>query len=453
MTLSEFNELYSMYVGGLSCLNRAYANKVITKPLMSADASADYPSILSRCAVPFGHVLRECPYPDSDYESPFSANKKWYEWINPVCWMKLKEGKVPSFCPHLKSRLLNIHEGHPMRGGEYWTEVYLSGQMWILREEWEYLTTIYDIIDDVGQPIPKERSDKWQRVYFKAHHDRVLQMFMIADYHGKESAESATEVLLSKTDMNAITGWLAKKDNRMKRTGHYEYDPTIGRIKFVKDPLPELSPDTLVGNFFPITAVCNAIARTFIRRVIGVLSTEEYVYCDTDSVHFIYSMDSLLRVKAEVSSFMMESYDSLQSGLCMKEKVLDLCGPYRHEMRAQVPDIRPFRGAWGIEGVSVVSKYMCAKKYQRMFDISHIGDEEAQKAYCEKMSLYWSPGYAVKMVVSGISDLSHGLLVGMDKFVVGAKVPSKQKHRDGVVPYILETVKELNDVEVRARFR
>lgn len=245
LSIEFIEEWRSAYRGGRSQVNPAYVNKII-KNVKRFDINSMYPSIMANMPLPYGRPI--------EGTEPMGYRFELYEVL---IHFKLKDGHLPTL---LKSGTI-----YSKTGDTYYTETESPITLKISNIDLDIMKKHYDIyllryINVLGF--------KTYKYYFKP--------WVVEHYALKQDSVGGLR-LVYKLLLNALYG---KFGTRPKGKNKIPYLDEDGALAY------SLSEEQEMGSYYlPVAIAIVSWAHKLIDDAICETGLDNFVYCDTDSIH------------------------------------------------------------------------------------------------------------------------------------------------------------------------
>lgn len=365
------NVSLSSYKGGLNYVNPKYQNKWINKRVYQYDINSMYPWVYSSLALPDALTIKETNF--------LNKNDLGIVIINKLI-AKCRDDKFPLLKLKTDTIIPDRMGKLGLNGGninEYNHNFYFSERFVITNMEYQYLLENYDI-----EEIEVKALYKFDRNYIL---EIAFKEYCNYWYNEKKIARNKNDgvrAYFAKLMLNSIYGKFGQYD---KWFTHYKYKLIDNMIKKIEIPGSDngslKTADVLVASYI------TAYARVYLANAINNIGLDNFVYCDTDSIHSFNSPEEI-ESKTNISNI-NKDFNSFN-------KILNIKGV----------SIGKELGQFKFEGYSDLSKYIQNKTYGH--DFKELKNDEWQE-------VEW------KTICAGFTDL-----VPKDKFEKGLKINAKR---------------------------
>lgn len=262
LTEEEDKYIRRAYRGGYVYVNPKYKNKIIKKKGWTVDFNSMYPSVMhSKMSYLFPYG--EPKHGEGMYDT--KDNFGYPLFIQHLkCYFRLKKDRWPTISM----------KGNPMfKQNEYITDSMDIVDLWLTNTDLDWFFENYDIYEIT---FIDYYSFKGARGLFDKYIDHWFKI-------KKESNNDPVMRALSKLFLNNLYGkFISAIDTKMK-------------VPYLKDGVIRYNTlDTKrEGVYPPVGAFCTAYARDQLFSAIDRVGYDKFVYCDTDSIHFINENDKI----------------------------------------------------------------------------------------------------------------------------------------------------------------
>lgn len=242
-----------LYQGGRVLVNPRYIGKFLTRKMLKYDVNSEYPAVMADLRDLYGY-----PKYVSIHEYQKMVNKSDYDCVY-ICQSiraEMRENMIPIW--------------YNVETKKYESNVVENVTHLIFKEEFEELTNWYDIEAVIKHVIIIKKGQK------------IYAPYILANYERKQNAADLVERAVAKLHLNSSYGKLAERIER--DTGVYELnDSGCVRFKLTGTEIDDAGRmSILVGA--KITSNARIMLMRYIRDICGN-PAEQFVYCDTDSIH------------------------------------------------------------------------------------------------------------------------------------------------------------------------
>lgn len=239
------NKWREAYRGGRSQVNPKYTNQIM-RNVKRYDLNSMYPSIMAQCYLPYGKPI-ECK----------TRGKYRFELYHLQAHFKLKDGHLPT--------LLRTNTMFNKAGDTYWINTEAPIDLYVSNLDWELVEKHYDIIyvkylEIIGFKTVKGPFKQW-----------VEEM-----YKNKSESEGGLR-LVYKLLLNSLYGKFGSKCEGINKIPVLNDD---GEVTYVNSDKHDMS-----QYYLPMAIAITSWAHVIIDNAIMKVGYDNFVYCDTDSVH------------------------------------------------------------------------------------------------------------------------------------------------------------------------
>ena len=266
----EFIEYWRhAYRGGRTQVNPKYANKILEN-VKRYDINSMYPSIMADKPLPYGQPI--------EISKPGGYRFELYEVL---IHFKLKEGHLPT--------LLKNGSIFTKAGETYYTET-------------EFPITIK--ISNIDLDLVKKHYDIYLLRYIKCYGFKTYRYYfkpwVMEHYTMKSKAEGGLR-LVYKLTLNSLYGKFGSRPTGRNKIPVLDEDGVLGY---------KLSDEHDMGIYYlPLAIAVTSWAHKMIDDAICETGLDNFVYCDTDSVHTLGDLPSEIIDNKELGKFKMEGIE------------------------------------------------------------------------------------------------------------------------------------------------
>lgn len=239
--LTEWREAYR---GGRSQVNPIYKGQILHK-VHRYDINSMYPAVMMNEKLPYGYPIEITKRDTTSFE--LYCVKIWFE---------LKKGHLPSL---LKKAGLYAGED------SYYIDTDGIETIWISSVDYKLLEKHYDIL----------------YVEFIKMYGFACSNYMFSDYvtkwYNKKSQDSGAQKVVDKLMLNCLYGKFGSKHKGCRKLPYLNEE---GVVKYTRTDEEELK-----HYYLPLAIAITSYAHKYIDDAIEATGYENFVYCDTDSVH------------------------------------------------------------------------------------------------------------------------------------------------------------------------
>ncbi len=255
------------YRGGRSTVNPIYARKTLEN-IYRYDINSMYPAIMVQCDMPYGTPIYEV-----------EKGKHKFELYKIHIDFKLKDGHLPSLLK--KNSVLNLE-------GSYYIESDSVIELYISNIDLDLLYRNYDVfyIDYI---------EIWG---FKT------TKFLFSDYVNKyyelKNNSKGAEKVVWKLLLNSLYGKFGSKVEGYKKIPIFEDE----KLRYNKGEVEEMK-----HYYLPIAIAITSYAHKLLDDMIHEVGVENFVYCDTDSIHCLVPINDKHVDAKELGKWKLESIE------------------------------------------------------------------------------------------------------------------------------------------------
>lgn len=267
---SEFlTEWRKAYRGGRSQVNPFYANKIISN-VKRYDINSMYPSIMFNEKLPYGNPVEIDEMNSADFEL-------YHMYIE----FSLKKGHLPTLLR--KSGLYSSEDS-------YYIDTEGSEELWISSIDFMLLKRHYDIY---SMKIIKMYGFRCSSIMFSDYVDK---------WYKKKSIDEGAKKIVDKFMLNCLYGKFGSNHEGYHRI------PTLdenGKVVYGKSEIEDMK-----KYYLPLAIAITSYAHLYIDNGIEATGIENFVYCDTDSVHTIGSLPKYMVDNHALGLFKLEAIET-----------------------------------------------------------------------------------------------------------------------------------------------
>lgn len=271
------------YRGGRCQVNEYYRNKIL-KNVKRYDVNSMYPYIMYACQLPYGKPI-ESTKPNHDYK---------FELYDIDIDFKLKKGHIPTL---LRSGALGINNE------TYYTET--EGVENILISNID-LMLVYRHYDISYIKYNKVLSFKTTNVLFRKY---IKKWYKI-----KKESKGAKRIV-AKLMLNSLYGKFGSNVESQKHI------PFLNEFKALSFKCSEV--EELKHYYLYMAIAITSYAHALIDNAIISSGIESFIYCDTDSVHTLGTLDSEMVDNEELGKFKLEGIETRSKYLRQKTYIYE----------------------------------------------------------------------------------------------------------------------------------
>ena len=257
------------YRGGRSQVNPAYQS-IILNNVKRFDINSMYPSIMFNELLPYGEpIMIE------------NMGETKFELYHCYIGFKLKEGHLPTL---LRKSGLYAYDDSYYIETEGVEELYISSIDYELLQR-HYNIYFFRIIDMVG---------------FRT--TRLLFIDYVSKWYSKKNEDSGAKKIVDKFMLNCLYGKFGSNHE-----GYHKIptlDDITGKVRYTKSEIQEMK-----KYYLPIAIAITSYAHKYIDDAIMATGVENFVYCDTDSIHTLGTLPKSMIDNKELGKFKLEAIE------------------------------------------------------------------------------------------------------------------------------------------------
>lgn len=257
------------YRGGRSQVNPYYQNKILNN-VKRFDINSMYPSIMFNEKLPYGNPV-EIDKMDSAY----------FELYHLYIEFSLKSGHLPTLLK--KSALYNGDDS-------YYIDTDGVEEMWISSIDFKILKRHYDI-----------------------HAMKIIKMYgfrcsstMFSDYvnkwYSKKNIDEGAKKIVDKFMLNCLYGKFGSNNKGYHRIPYIEEE--TGKVKYGKSEIQDMK-----KYYLPLAIAITSYAHLYIDDGIMNTGIENFIYCDTDSIHTLGTLPKDMIDNHKLGKFKLEAIE------------------------------------------------------------------------------------------------------------------------------------------------
>lgn len=266
------------YRGGRSQVNPKYAKQILHN-VKRYDINSMYPSIMAYKPLPYGKPIITT-----------EPNKHEFEIYKVLISFKLKKGHLPT--------LLKTGSIFNAIGDTYWVESMLPIEIYISSIDMEIMKKHYDIF-----------VLKYEMIWgFKT----VKYLFKpwVDEYYEKKSSTTGGLRLVYKLTLNSLYGKFGSRPVGQNKIPYMDDEGTL---------CYKLSEEHEMGKYYlPMAIAITSWAHKMIDDAICETGMDNFVYCDTDSVHTLGSLPDELVDNHKLGLFKLEATEDISKYIRQK---------------------------------------------------------------------------------------------------------------------------------------
>ena len=263
------NEWRNAYRGGRTQVNPYYQEKILHN-VRRYDINSMYPSIMHNEELPYGHPIK-C-------EAPGYYNFELYK-INIA--FTLKEGHLPTLLKKASVYALD---------DSYYVETEGVETLWVSNIDFELLERHYNIYYLEFIEIYGFRTTT---LLFKGY---------VNKWYARKSKDYGAKKVVDKLMLNSLYGKFGSKNSGYHKIPYLNEE---GVVKYKHSEVEEMK-----KYYLPIAIAITSYAHKYIDDGIIRAGIENFVYCDTDSVHTLGTLPEDMVDNKELGKFKLEGIES-----------------------------------------------------------------------------------------------------------------------------------------------
>lgn len=273
-------EWRNAYRGGRSQVNPYYQGKILNN-VKRYDINSMYPAIMYYDELPYGQ-----PIP---IDKMGSANFELYKLD---IMFSLKDGHLPTLLK--KCGLYSLDD-------TYYIETDGVETIWISNIDYELLLRHYDIW---YLNIQKMYGFRTTNLMFKGY---------VNKWYSKKSVDKGAKRVVDKLMLNSLYGKFGSKNKGYHKIPYLNEE---GIVKFNHSPIEDMK-----KYYLPLAIAITSYAHKRIDDGIIEAGIENFVYCDTDSIHTLGNLPSRMVDNEELGKFKLEGIEEVSKYVRQKTYV------------------------------------------------------------------------------------------------------------------------------------
>lgn len=261
-------EWRAAYRGGRSQVNPYYKGKIV-KNVKRYDINSMYPSIMFKEKLPYGNPI-EITEMDSAY----------FELYHLYIEFSLKKGHLPTLLK--KCGLYTTDDS-------YYIESDGVEELWISSIDFKILKRHYDIY---SMEIIKMYGFRCSSVMFSDY---------VNKWYTKKSIDEGAKKIVDKFMLNCLYGKFGSNHEGYHRIPYIDEE---GRVKYGKSEIEQMK-----KYYLPLAIAITSYAHLYIDDGIEATGIENFIYCDTDSVHTLGDLPNNMVDNFEIGKFKLEAIE------------------------------------------------------------------------------------------------------------------------------------------------
>lgn len=263
--LEEYRDAYR---GGRSQVNPYYQDRII-KNVKRYDINSMYPSIMYNEELPYGLPIK--------LQEP---GKMKFELYKIDTYFRLKPGHLPMLLK--KSGLYNLDD-------TYYVETNGVETIYISSVDFELVKKHYDVY-----------YIKFQEIY-GFHTTRLMFMGYVNKWYERKSTDTGARKVVDKLMLNSLYGKFGSKNRGYHKIPYMSEE---GIVKYKHSEIEDMK-----KYYLPVAIAITSYAHKYIDDAIMATGVENFVYCDTDSVHTIGKLPKHMIDNKELGKFKLEGVE------------------------------------------------------------------------------------------------------------------------------------------------
>ena len=272
------NEYRKAYRGGRSQVNPKYANKILNN-VKRYDINSMYPYVISRFPMPYGEPILQ----DDINLHEFEIYKVHIDFT-------LKAGHLPT--------LLKNQAMYNSKGDTYYISTDSIEEIYITNIDYQILLRHYDI-----------HYIKFEKIYGFNTSKYIFRKW-VDNYYSLKSQYTGGLKLLYKLILNNLYGKFGSKDKGKKRIPKLTTEDTLILELGKEEELPVY--------YLPVAMAVTSFSHLLIDNAIIETGVENFVYCDTDSVHTLSDLPNEFIDNKELGKFKLEGIETISKYIRQK---------------------------------------------------------------------------------------------------------------------------------------
>lgn len=295
--LDEWREAYR---GGRSQVNPLFRNKIVHN-VKRYDINSMYPSIMYNEKLPYGE--------------PFEIDKintTAFELYHVFISFTLKHGHLPSLLK--KSSVFGDDDS-------YYIETDGIEELWISNIDYELLLRHYDVTYVKFVKMIGFRTTK------------LLFIDYVEKWYSKKNVDTGAKKIVDKLMLNCLYGKFGSNHK-----GYHKIpilDEETGKVKYTKSEVCEMK-----KYYLPIAIAITSYAHKYIDDAINETGIENFVYCDTDSIHTIGELPQSMIDNKELGKFKLEGIEEKAKYVRQKSYITYENGKYTITCAGMTEDMK-----------------------------------------------------------------------------------------------------------------
>ena len=265
------NEWRQAYRGGRSQVNPLYVDKILHN-VKRFDINSMYPYVMSEMPLPYGEPIH--------MKKPCGMR---FELYHVYMMFKVKDGHLPT--------LLKTHSLYNKAGETYYTEEVVPLELWISNIDLDIMKKHYDIY-----------MLKYIDVYAFKTAKYIFKQWVEEHYRLKSESKGGLR-LVYKLILNSLYGKFGSKAQGRNKLPYLDEN---GVLKY------EMSDEHDMGIYYlPMAIAITSWAHKLIDDAIMETGMENFVYCDTDSIHTLGTLPDEWIDQKKLGKFKFEACEDV----------------------------------------------------------------------------------------------------------------------------------------------
>ena len=276
------------YRGGRSQVNPIYQDKILTN-VRRYDINSMYPAIMYNEPLPYGEPLKIEKM--GEYK---------FELYHMYIVFKLKEGHLPTLLK--KSGLYAFDDS-------YYVDTEGIEEIWLSSIDYKILQRHYNIefmsmIDMVG---------------FRT--SRLLFIDYVSKWYSKKNEDEGAKKIVDKFMLNCLYGKFGSNHEGYHKIP--QLDPFTGKVQYTKSDVTKMK-----KYYLPMAIAITSYAHLYIDDGVMTTGIENFVYCDTDSIHTLGTLPKSMVDNKELGKFKLEAIEEIAKYVRQKTYITKEKGEY-----------------------------------------------------------------------------------------------------------------------------
>lgn len=278
LTNEFLNKWREAYRGGRSQVNPIYQDKILEN-ISRFDINSMYPSIMYNEPLPYGEPIMITEMGETKFEL-----------YHMLIGFTLKEGHLPTLLR--KSGLYAFDDS-------YYIETEGVEELWLSSIDYELVQRHYNIyyvkiLDMCG---------------FRT--SRLLFIDYVSKWYTKKNEDYGAKKVVDKFMLNCLYGKFGSNHEGYHKIP--ELDEISGKVRYKKSEVMDMK-----KYYLPMAIAITSYAHKYIDDAIMATGIENFVYCDTDSIHTLGTLPKNMIDNKELGKFKLESIE--EKGKYVRQK-------------------------------------------------------------------------------------------------------------------------------------